>query len=55
MKHATTLLSCVHLAKRIDRDWRVTIRLQLRYQSMYPHGLWQRGNRAKRRAVALGQ
>jgi hypothetical protein len=55
MKHATTLLCCVYLAKKYDKDWKSSIRLQLRCQTMYPHGLWQQGNRAKRRMAALGQ
>jgi hypothetical protein len=55
MKHATTLLCCVYLAKKYDRDWKSSIRLQLRCQTLYPHGLWQQGNRAKRRMAALGQ
>lgn len=49
----TNLLVATYLAKRFEPDWKAAIRLQLRVNTQYPYGLWQQGNKAKRRIASL--
>ncbi len=49
----TNFLAAVGIAKKYERDWKASIRLQLKVATMYPHGLWQQGNKAKRRMASL--